>query len=90
MSYIKKKETCAIQHKICYSRREASEILNSLRHHKIKNVRINKGKIPSRAYYCRFCSSYHLTSKSAYRNVMYDLNKKDKRLKVLNDGNEEI
>ena len=85
------KAVCPIEHKICYNKREANEIVNSLRHHKYKRIRINKGdKKPNRAYYCQFCDSYHLTSKSTFRDVRYDLTRKNKQLKVINNGNEEF
>lgn len=75
-------QICKETGKNCYSRRNANEIVNSQKHHKKKNVRINKGKIPLRSYYCEFCKSYHLTSMPFHRLVKYDL-KKRKSLKEI-------
>ena len=71
-----RKPICENTGKNCYSFREAHEIVNRQKHHKVVNVRINKNKIPTRSYFCKFCKSYHLTSKSFYRDVRYDLNRK--------------
>ena len=75
-------QICKETGKNCYSRRIANELVNSQKHHKKKNVRITKVKIPLRSYYCEFCKSYHLTSMPFHRLVKYDL-KKRKSLKEI-------
>ena len=75
-------QICEETGKNCYSRRLANELVNLQKHHKKKNVRVNKGKIPLRSYYCEFCKSYHLTSTPFHRKVQYDLEKR-KRLKEI-------
>lgn len=69
-------QICKETGKNCYSRRVANELVNSQKHHKKKNIRINKRKIPLRSYYCEFCKSYHLTSTPFHRKVRYDLEKR--------------
>jgi predicted transglutaminase-like protease len=78
LTYENKSNTiCKETGKICYSKRMANELVNSQKHHKKKNIRINKGgKMPLRSYYCEHCGCYHLTSSPFYREVRYDLNKK--------------
>lgn len=54
-------ETCSVTGKICYSRKEAGNILAAAHRGK-------KGKyIPQRAYLCEYCETYHLTSHKSYR-----------------------
>lgn len=68
---------CKETGKNCYSKRIANELVNAQKHHKTRNVRINKGgKMPLRSYYCEFCKQYHLTSTPFYRKVRYDLDRK--------------
>jgi hypothetical protein len=57
------KEYCSFTHKICYSQKEAGNIIRSTkRNRKIKHRNQN---IPQRSYYCRHCGAFHLTH---YRN----------------------
>ena len=50
--------------KIRYSQREAGEVLHSITRRQHKN---HSKKIPKRAYFCRKCGCYHLTSTPNYR-----------------------
>lgn len=52
------REYCEVTHKICYSQKEANNIIASVKHWK----RCRKPKqIPKRAYRCKYCGCYHLT-----------------------------
>ena len=57
--------TCMESGKVCYSGREAGEIINSgKRHHKSDHC--GRGKeFPRRKYFCKDCRYYHLTSMKA-------------------------
>ena len=56
--------------KICYSSREAGEIINSSkRHHRSDHLGRSK-KYPRRKYFCSDCGYYHVTSmKAEYSEV---------------------
>lgn len=47
--------------KICYTKREAGSIINSLKRHR-NSTRLGRNKeFPRRKYFCTFCGYYHLT-----------------------------
>lgn len=52
------KQYCSTTNKVCYSQKEASEVITQ-----IKNSRnhARKRSIPKRAYFCKFCHFWHLT-----------------------------
>lgn len=52
--------TCPVEGKSCLSEREAGEIINSCRHHRNMSK-----KIPKRAYRCKHCGTFHVTSQKA-------------------------
>lgn len=55
--------------KICYSEREANNVLRSCKRttgHAPRRKSANK-VIPKRKYYCEFCGMYHLTSRPYYK-----------------------
>lgn len=57
--------TCDGCGKICYSSREAGEIINSSkRHHRNDHLGRSK-KYPRRKYFCCECGYYHVTSMKA-------------------------
>lgn len=45
------------------SEREAGEIINAAMHHHGNNSKL----IPKRAYMCKLCGTYHVTSDKQYR-----------------------
>jgi hypothetical protein len=47
--------------KVCYSEREAHTIINAAKKY---NHYSHQKKIPKRAYYCKECRAWHVTSKS--------------------------
>ena len=55
--------------KVCYSQKEAGGLVNSF-HSRMKKNGSRKfhwmGKIPMRAYYCKECGAYHVTSLKHY------------------------
>ena len=52
---------CYFAGKICYTAREAGEVINGARrHHR------NGKNIPRRKYYCETCGYYHVTHYSFY------------------------
>lgn len=57
------REICEKTGKICYSRKSAGEIVNSLKSHPMGRRQKSpvRKKIPIRYYFCRFCKSYHTT-----------------------------
>lgn len=56
-----KKCECEVTGKICYSKREAGEIINRLRRH-INGDNLGRNKtLPRRSYYCVYCGCFHLT-----------------------------
>ena len=57
--------TCEDTGKICYSGREAGEIINSTKHHHRNDHLGRSKKFPRRKYYCNDCGYYHLTSMKA-------------------------
>lgn len=57
--------TCRGSGKVCYSGREAGEIINfGKRHHRSDHLGRAKD-YPRRKYYCKDCGYYHLTSMKA-------------------------
>lgn len=66
-------EKCSVTKKRCYSKVDAQRAVNlaTKKHWKNKNP-----VVPKRVYFCRFCSSYHLTKEA----VKHDGNKKRKTL----------
>lgn len=57
------REYCETTHKICYSQKEANNIIASAKRWR----RCKKPKqIPQRSYYCENCGYYHLTH---FRNL---------------------
>lgn len=64
------REICSATHKVCYSRKDAGEIVNRSKrskHHKRKDI-------PLRVYYCKQCGAYHTThfkkrSRNGYKRV---------------------
>lgn len=61
-------EKCSVTGKRCYSKVDAQRAVNlaTKKHWKNKNP-----VVPKRVYFCRFCSSYHLTKEA----VKHDGNK---------------
>ena len=55
---------CKDSGKVCLTRREAGEILNSFRRH--HNHRTRTGERPCRKYWCKSCGFYHLTHLAYY------------------------
>ena len=55
--------------KVCYSQKQAGQIVNSLKHRRKNNTRKSfwRKKIPVRYYYCKECKSYHLTSMDYFK-----------------------
>ncbi len=46
--------------KICYTKREAGSIINSLKRHR-NSTRLGRNKeFPRRKYFCTYCGYYHL------------------------------
>jgi hypothetical protein len=52
------REYCEVTNKICYSQREASNIIASVK--RWRSCKKPK-QIPKRSYYCKYCGCYHLT-----------------------------
>lgn len=57
------KQICEITGKICYSRKKAGEIINTLKRNPIgkRQKAPKRKKIPMRCYFCKFCKSWHTT-----------------------------
>ncbi|BDC95888.1 hypothetical protein TRSA_09870 [Treponema saccharophilum] len=55
------KKICEFSGKICYSRRNSGEIINSQKRHRYGDHLGHNKKIIKRCYYCTFCGCYHLT-----------------------------
>ena len=53
---------CESTGKICYTEREAGEILNMPKRHSHSN------EIPKRKYFCEKCGCYHLTHQTFYKS----------------------
>ena len=58
------KEYCSFTHKICYSQKDAGNIIRSAK--RCRKIKHRNQNIPQRSYYCKHCNSYHLTH---YRNL---------------------
>lgn len=66
--------TCPVEGKICYSAREAGELINSLKHLKRKPK-----NIPKRSYRCKHCGTFHVTkmrSSIVSKEAYYKLDKR--------------
>lgn len=57
--------------KICYSEREANQVLHDCRHTGARRQyrRSTNKVIPKRKYYCKDCGMYHLTSIPFYKEI---------------------
>ncbi|MGL4987535.1 MAG: hypothetical protein ACRC5H_10435 [Treponemataceae bacterium] len=59
---------CTQTQKVCYTRREAGEIINMCKK-RHKGQRIRSKSIPQRSYFCTECNCYHTTHyKTALEN----------------------
>lgn len=70
---------CEKTHKICYTKREAGNIVNDCRRHGFRRRGVEQKFKPMRAYYCCECGCWHTTHYKSYVGN----NPKSKRLKVL-------
>ena len=61
---------CKKTGKIIYTEREAGEIVNKCRRHKISQNR-DKANRPARKYYCKYCGRFHLTHFSKAKKKEY-------------------
>lgn len=52
---------CRLSGKICYSRRDAGEILNKYKRHRGSDHCGRNKKRPIRSYFCRNCGCFHIT-----------------------------
>lgn len=57
--------TCVESGKVCYSGREAGEIINSGKRHHRSDLCGRSKEFPRRKYFCKDCGYYHLTSMKA-------------------------
>ncbi|MFA5658744.1 MAG: hypothetical protein WC900_05610 [Oscillospiraceae bacterium] len=72
----KKTEICPETGKICYSEREASEIINRLhrgmtyinKDGRKAKIKYSAKNIPKRKYFCTYCGTYHLTHLPYYKH----------------------
>ena len=52
------KEKCHATGKVCYTQREANEVIRLF---KKRSFKCHSTNIPQRSYVCQFCGNYHLT-----------------------------
>ena len=67
--------------KICYTKREAGSIINSLKRHR-NSTRLGRNKeFPRRKYFCTYCGYYHLTHIAVFnKNSGSSKKSKDERI----------
>lgn len=56
---IAEEQRCAVTGKICYSKKEAGNVMHYLK--RKRNLPHRGQNIPQRLYYCNDCGAYHLT-----------------------------
>lgn len=62
-------ERCSRTGKVCYTERDAGEMLNRTRDKRyIKRKHLNSKNAPRRKYRCEFCGWWHLTHQPFYKN----------------------
>lgn len=70
---------CKKTHKICYTEREAGDIINACRRHGYKKFGIEPKNKPMRKYHCKYCRAWHTTHLKSY----YCDNPKSTKYKLL-------
>ena len=70
---------CEKTHKICYTQREAGNIVNDCRKHGYKRWGVGQKNKPMRQYHCEYCGCWHITHHKSY----YCEKPKSKKYKLL-------
>ena len=70
---------CEKTHKICYTQREAGNIVNDCRRHGYKKCGLRQKNKPMRKYHCEYCNAWHITHYKSY----YGEKPKSKKYKLL-------
>lgn len=68
---VEKKEErmiCDETEKVCYSKREAGEIINGCKRHRGSDHLGRNKNLPKRSYFCRSCGCFHLTHEPFLKN----------------------
>lgn len=69
---------CFVCGKVCYSQREAGNIINSLKRHQSNDHRGRAKELPRRMYFCSDCGCYHLTHlKKLKKTRKHNINKRN-------------